>query len=170
MAKGLLSTNHITILVNDNNNSGHLFCTGIHPKTLIAQAIIIITLSLSEKHQNYFTLGYLQPMANYWHKPISTYINYNIANKHPMQTGRWSKQGKVLCPGSNTLAIAGLELTTSVYESCAVLLDHTCPYCFKGNCISNRYRKCFVPYLFIIIIFFIEKKKYDNHFWRKLSK
>ena len=39
-----------------NNSSGHLLCTGIRPKTLMAQAIII-TLSLSGNHQNHFAFN-----------------------------------------------------------------------------------------------------------------
>ena len=37
---------------NNNNNSGHLLCAGIRPKTLMAQAITI-TLSRLQDYQNY---------------------------------------------------------------------------------------------------------------------
>ena len=45
-------------------------------------------------------------------------------NKYPMRSGRLSKEGKVICPGSQHI---GSNSQPSVYESCAVPLDHACP-------------------------------------------
>ena len=114
-----------------------MFCAGIRPKTLMVQSIIII-LSWSRNHQNHFAfwLGYLQPMANYWCKPISTYIPLD---KSPICLGRRSKQGKVICPGSQHFSRSGGRTRNLPFMG-PVPLDHMCPQaclsCFSFSKIS----------------------------------
>ena len=62
---------------------------------------IIITLSLSGNHQNHFALTRL--FAANGQLLVQTYqhLDCDISlNKYPMCSGRQSKQGKVICPGS----------------------------------------------------------------------
>ena len=75
-------------------------------------------------------------------------------NKYPMRLGRRSGV-KWFAQVHNTLAVAGLDSQPSVYESCAVLPDRTCPHvhvCFYDNETA-----------------LIEKKVIVYHFWRSLS-
>ena len=54
-------------------------------------------------------LGYLQPMANYWRKTYQ-HLDYDIPlNKYPMRSSRRSKQGKVICPGSQHVGRSGAQ-------------------------------------------------------------
>ena len=102
-------------------------------KTLMAQAINIIIdyflVIIRKSSEPFRFLLYLQPLANYWRKPISTLIDCDIPlNKYPMRSGRRSKQSKVICPGSQHVGSSGARTHNLPFMSCAVPPDHTCPH------------------------------------------
>ena len=110
---------------NNNNNSGHLLCTGIRPKTLMAQAIII-TLSLSGNHQNHF--------AFCWAICSQCDICDISLNKYRIRSGRQCKQGKVICPGSQHVGRSGARTNNLPFMSPALFCyrPHG-PSCVQGG-------------------------------------
>ena len=81
----------------DAHGAGHYYC-------------LIIIRKSSEPFRS--LLGYLQPMANYWLAQTYQHVDCDIPlNKYPVRSGRSSKV-KWFAQVHNTLAVAGLKLTT----------------------------------------------------------
>ena len=97
--------------------------TPVSPRRcLLHKLFIIITLSVSGNHQNHFD----RLCAANGQLLVQTFkdLDCNIPlNKYAVPSGQQS----------NTLAEAGSNSQPSIYESCAVLLFHTCPLNDSGH-------------------------------------